>query len=108
MVTKYSGPLDPEYESDRDALYLITVTPITGNTRSFLGELNNMSWDRKSGKHKRLRSMVKESVTVRQLMQLKRAKMLDYIGYIEVKPITCTTAYRDSPICQYMTGMSGK
>lgn len=52
-VEKYNGPLRPDLESsfNRDILYLITITPNTegGEMRSFLGELHDASWDRKSG-----------------------------------------------------------
>lgn len=51
-VNKYEGPLQPGYESffNRDILYLITVTSVTGRgTRSFLGELHDIAWDQRTG-----------------------------------------------------------
>ncbi|CAI8004532.1 hypothetical protein GBAR_LOCUS3952 [Geodia barretti] len=50
-MTLYDGPLRPGYEQffNREKLYLVTVTQVGGDTRSFLGEMHHTTWDRRSG-----------------------------------------------------------
>ena len=50
-MTLYDGPLRPGYEQffNREKLYLVTVTSVSGDTRSFLGEMHHTAWDRRSG-----------------------------------------------------------
>ena len=47
-MTLYDGPLRPGYEQFFK-LYLVTVTPVSGETRSFLGEMHHTTWDRRAG-----------------------------------------------------------
>ena len=48
---RYVGSVNEKYanSTDQQNLYNITVSPVTGGSRSFLGQWYDIAWDQRSG-----------------------------------------------------------